>query len=219
MDLAIYGDTLRLSAGNPEEVANIIERGDPTELQQLAHSLSQQPLARERLVRVLRGGSLHKKGERKHNNHDNELFPCVAYWIGRGGDDAWQDSKDIDGEGDTVWHYALNDCPEGYGKATSLRKRWQTYINNPVKYKQEAVIQNLKLHKGDEKHLNEYLIEGRFWQGVRESISVMNDIEAYHFLLQQIEKSKKIRFPNLFLAFNSPPKPQRATARSLLEFR
>lgn len=204
MDLAIYGDTLRLSAGNPEEVANIIERGDPTELKQLAHSLSQQPKARERLVRVLRGGRVREKGERKHNNHDDELFPRVAYWIGHGEDDAWQDSKDIDGEGNTVWHYALDDCPEGYGKATSLRKRWQTYINNPEDAGQP---------------LNSYQIEIMFWQGVRKRISAMNDIESYYFLLQQIEKAEKMRIFVIFIAFNFPPKPKPATARSLLEFR
>lgn len=129
-------DALRhLVNGNAEPLAELVEQGRTNNLHE---TLIHYPGAREKLAKALRTGKALKPRERpwervRLDQRDWYLCGRVAYWIGRGRDDRWQDYKN-DPDGDTVWHLAAAEWPEesreGYPDAprpaaSSLQKIWQ----------------------------------------------------------------------------------------------
>ena len=124
-------DALRcLVKGDPEPLASLIDEGRDHSLHAL---LGRTPGAREALSKALRTGKPRKRGK----PHDREglelrnwyLYGRIAYWIGRGMDDRWQDKKNVP-DGDTVWHFAAAELP-GAPMASTLQKKWDEAKRSP----------------------------------------------------------------------------------------
>lgn len=114
-----------LENGNTEPLAELVESGYTKNLHE---TLQYYPKAREKWARAMRTGKPLKQGEKRNQQHlaqrDRHLCGRVAYWIGRGMDDQWQDSK----EG-TVWHLAAEEVPSV--SAPRLQKIWQATKRRP----------------------------------------------------------------------------------------
>ncbi len=179
MDLGVLIAVCELAKGEPEGVAEILDKGNPNTLQELSSQLAKDPEARKRMATALRGGKVRKPGKPPMPNHDSELFLHVAYWIGRGEDDKWQDSKAGWNE-NTVWHLALSTFPESYGMASSLRQRWRKCI---TKQKQKPTA-TWALSS-----------TGAFIDGVRDALpNKQNGEEALDFIAEQNQKARRYGF-------------------------
>lgn len=140
-DITLRGALRHLANGDGEPLADLIESGYTKNLHE---ALQHDPLAREKLAKAVRTGKPLKPRERPWESERLDkrswwLCGRVAYWIGRGMDDHWQDSKNVSGGG-TVWHYAVAEWPEEPGvgwvdaprpAVSSLQKTWQKTLRDP----------------------------------------------------------------------------------------
>ena len=132
----------------------------------------------------MRTGKVLKRGESKPNTlfshlRDDWLFNRVAYWIGRGIDDGWQDNKDA-----TVWHFAAEEWGDGEGA--------NIYADKPFPlngYKPSSLYKAWRKREHGRWPINNRILTRSFWVGVADEIPDTDDPET--FIEQQMEKSKR----------------------------
>jgi hypothetical protein len=181
-DLTINAALQDLLEGDASPIAELIEQGHTKNLHT---SLSYRPEARAKLARAIRTGNPTKPGEKpqlERNKSQRDWWLCgrVAYWIGRGIDDKWQEHKAESGK--TVWHFAASEWPSQRGegwpdieglKASSLEKRWQSALRNKKAWD--------FMHMANE-----------FTNGVEHELNDVDD--PYIFIAEQWNKAAKLGF-------------------------
>ncbi|MEA3250561.1 MAG: hypothetical protein U9Q35_03120 [Pseudomonadota bacterium] len=187
-DIGMRSALRHLVNGNGDPLADLIEKG---QTQNLHKTLEHYPEARGKLAKAIRTG---KPLNRREHPYEKEriaqrnwyLFGRIAYWIGSGFDDKWQESKE-----NTVWHLAIRDWPveprEGFPdvnrleSADRLRKLWSQAIKNKDAY----TFMNL---------------EREFLNGVEEALG--DQEKPYQFAMCQLSKANQLGL-NMSMCFSS----------------
>jgi len=176
-----------LTQGHSGQLALLIEEGNSDDLFEMAEELTSTPEARERLARLVRTGKLLKRGESKPNMlfsrlRDEWLFNRVAYWIGRGIDDGWQDNKDA-----TVWHFASEEWGDGDEANICADKPF------PLKgYKPSTLYKEWRKRESGRWPINNRVLTRSFWVGVADEMGDVDD--PREFIEQQHYKSQRWGF-------------------------
>ncbi|MCO7245251.1 hypothetical protein [Halomonas sp. Mc5H-6] len=144
-DLTLRNALRELVNGNAEPLAELVELGYTGNLHE---TLQHYPEARKKMAKAIRTGKPLERREHPWERHlldQRDWYLCgrVAYWIGRGMDDRWQDEKNVP-DGATVWHYAASEWPENPSDGwpdvprpavSSLQKIWQATIRTPDSFR------------------------------------------------------------------------------------